>query len=734
MQPLRPAFRRLFLLAVALAALTSALAPRPAHAAPLADLTLKPPYVFFPGDPTQMKVLWQLTAWDTTRIAWGADTTCSLGTALTYPYGDYQHAYTITGLTPGTKYYYRVTNEGVVHRGSFFAAPPPTTTRLKFMAYGDTRTNPGIHDQVASLINSFYAADSAYQTFALFVGDFVTDGTSEAYWTSEFFNFSYPNILKLLANLPYQACTGNHEGYGLLFAKYFPYPFVDPYLGYGGRYWSFDYGPVHIVMVDQYDLVNGYGPGSPQLQWIAADLAASTKPWKIMCLHEPGWSAGRNNTSVQQYLEPLCEQYGVPIIFGGHNHFYARAVTCDVTHITTGGGGAPLGTPDPGAPFLVKSAQAYHTSLIDIDGDVLGFRAISTDGVVLDSFHLHRRLPGDWTITASAGAHGFLCPRGSVPVATGASRSFTIVPDPGYHVADVLVDGASVGPVLSYTFGNVQANHTIAVSFAINAYTLTTQVVGCGTVTRSPDLPAYDKGAVVTVTAVTPPGFHFVGWSGDVITTDNPTGVYMSSARTVVATFEPQVVVFAPNGGESYPLSRAFEVRWPADGGSAITVDLSVSTTGPGGPFVPIATELPNTGSFFATATATTSGIVQLVAHDSCGCTASDVSNGTFTLYGEASAPGASGLAFALEPVRPNPGRGPVHLEYVVPAEAAVRLSIFDLQGREVAVLASGVQPAGRHTVEWTAPAGRAAVPAGLYLVRLTTPRGAFVRRFAILR
>ena len=42
----------------------------------------------------------------------------------------------------------------------------------------------------------------------------------------------------------------------------------------------------------------------------------------------------------------------------------------------------------------------------------------------------------------------------------------------GYHVADVLVDGTSVGPVNSYTFTNVTANHTIAAIFAINTFTI----------------------------------------------------------------------------------------------------------------------------------------------------------------------------------------------------------------------------------------------------------------------
>ena len=53
------------------------------------------------------------------------------------------------------------------------------------------------------------------------------------------------------------------------------------------------------------------------------------------------------------------------------------------------------------------------------------------------------------------------------PFRAAASNSFTITPVAGYHVADVLVDGASAGAITGYTFTNVTANHTIAASFAI---------------------------------------------------------------------------------------------------------------------------------------------------------------------------------------------------------------------------------------------------------------------------
>ena len=69
-------------------------------------------------------------------------------------------------------------------------------------------------------------------------------------------------------------------------------------------YYSFDYGPVHVVVLDQYTNGGNYGSGSPQYTWLVNDLSTSTKPWKIIVLHQPGWSCNGghpNDTNVQRY-------------------------------------------------------------------------------------------------------------------------------------------------------------------------------------------------------------------------------------------------------------------------------------------------------------------------------------------------------------------------------------------------------------------------------------------------
>ena len=69
------------------------------------------------------------------------------------------------------------------------------------------------------------------------------------------------------------------------------------------------------------------------------------------------------------------------------------------------------------------------------------------------------------TITATAGEGGSISPSGEVKVTEGGSKSFSISADEGYTVGNVTIDGVSYGPLSSYTFSNVQKDHTISVSF-----------------------------------------------------------------------------------------------------------------------------------------------------------------------------------------------------------------------------------------------------------------------------
>lgn len=71
-----------------------------------------------------------------------------------------------------------------------------------------------------------------------------------------------------------------------------------------------------------------------------------------------------------------------------------------------------------------------------------------------------------YIITATAASGGSISPSGITAINSGSNKTFTILPDAGYSVARVTVDGASKGAITRYTFDNITAPHTIAVTFA----------------------------------------------------------------------------------------------------------------------------------------------------------------------------------------------------------------------------------------------------------------------------
>jgi len=424
----------------------------------------KGPYLIYQGKNTEMKVLWQLYRKSECQIRWGIDPSHLAQRAKTIEYGnDHQHTYTLNNLKPGTRYDYQVIVNGKSYQGSFYAAPDESAKKLKFMAYGDSRSYPEIHNTVAGGIVSTYTANKDFQTLIISSGDLVKFGAEESEWDEQVFDPTQKKIQEMLANFPYQSCLGNHElyykdynkiDYGLrLFKKYFPYPYIKH------AYWSFDYGPVHFVMVDQYyyqeilkslneiktihemlerdvrklekkvrELDKSDERGAAkyrkkaitalakaekarkdmdrlekqfqktiniQLSWIETDLASSKKSWKFLIYHEPGWSAGGsyahpNNAVVQRYLQPLMERYHVSMAFAGHNHYYARALVKGVHHITTGGGGAPLYSLGKNAPNVITSSKANHFCKVEIDDNLLRFRAVKPDGTVIDTFTINK--------------------------------------------------------------------------------------------------------------------------------------------------------------------------------------------------------------------------------------------------------------------------------------------------------------------------------------------------------
>jgi hypothetical protein len=183
-----------------------------------------------------------------------------------------------------------------------------------------------------------------------------------------------------------------------------------------------------------------------------------------------------------------------------------------------------------------------------------------------------------YTITASAGTGGSISPMGEVIVNCGANQTFNISPAAGYIIQDVLVDGASVGAVSTYTFENVRAPHTIQASFAlIPTYTLTLAVnpEGAGTVTGG---GTFEAGIMVPVTATANACYSFVNWTdGAQVVSILPNFNYLMPAENITLTANFLINTFtitatAGTGGSISP-SGAVTVNCGANQAFTITAD-----------------------------------------------------------------------------------------------------------------------------------------------------------------
>jgi hypothetical protein len=359
-----------------------------------AAILQKGPYLIYPDTNTEMTVLWQTDETPgNSMVEWGTTTAYGSSSGSLTEIGsgsnEHQFSYTITGLDIATPYYYRVTVDAQPDTGSFMSAPSDTAKTVTIYGYGDTRSNPDDHNSVVQQLMGDVDGDAIHQqTIVLHSADWVNNGDNESDWTDEYFNRSYPNSLDFMSRKPVMGSRGNHEGSGVLLRKYWPYDYQDG----SGCYYSFDYGPVHVTVIDQYV---SFAPGSAQYIWLENDLATTQKLWKLVILHEPAWSAAgghSNDIDTQQDLCPLFEQYEVAVVHAGHNHYYARGEVNGVQHITAGGGGAPLRTPDPGQPNIVMTDESLHFIKYEISGGRMTVTAIRSDGSVIESFEVVKQM------------------------------------------------------------------------------------------------------------------------------------------------------------------------------------------------------------------------------------------------------------------------------------------------------------------------------------------------------
>lgn len=249
------------------------------------------------GTPTSVVVRWR-TDQSSDSVARYGSSPSSLSQSAASPTATKEHEVILSGLAPGTRYYYSVGSSGAVLAGgdgdhSFVTAPlagAPEPVRV--WVIGDSGAANADADAVRDAFHEHAGARIA--DLWLMLGDNAyPEGTDDEYQAAVFDKYA-----ALLRSMVLWPSLGNHDarspGSADSTTQTGPYYdiFTLPRAAEAGgvpsnteAYYSFDFANVHFVALDSFD--SDRGSGGPMLSWLAQDLAANTQDWTIAFWHHP---------------------------------------------------------------------------------------------------------------------------------------------------------------------------------------------------------------------------------------------------------------------------------------------------------------------------------------------------------------------------------------------------------------------------------------------------------------
>ena len=250
----------------------------------------------------------------------------------------YIHEATLSGLTPNTKYEYRVgySND---RRSDWYSLETAGASVYDVLIYPDSQS--GDYSQWEEIVKSS-ALRNPRTALYISMGDLVDNGEQAYQWRT------WLNSIKpLSANVPLATTLGNHEMYTLDWKMREPYAYLN-YFGvppngnetFNRRYYSYDFGDVHYVVLDtmlyESNHEDNHDTHHPdlydvQVQWLRQDLATNTKKWTVVLMHRdpfqyafdrPGASrdVGFNEEGV--LFMPIFDEFNVDLVLSAHLHSY----------------------------------------------------------------------------------------------------------------------------------------------------------------------------------------------------------------------------------------------------------------------------------------------------------------------------------------------------------------------------------------------------------------------------
>lgn len=341
------------------------------------------------------------------------------------------HRVALENLQPDTIYSYRIFVDGaelLAGENLTFRTAPPTGSdaTFRFIAFGDygqaTESQKLLRDQM--LRDSF--------RFTVTAGDHAYEDGAYADYDAKVFPI-YSNVWSRTPMFPAIGDNDRHAENGAAYYDLFELPRQALRESEQGRYYSFDYGSAHIVIIDSTDPlnINDRDATDDMLDWLRADLARTTQRWKIAVTHNPAFSKSVHSSDerVQDKLIPIFLKYNVALVISGDDHNWQRSKPMYYKDVTTVDRGVTYLVSGTGSQANYACSSAYWTAAkvcaenfsmyarITVAPDCLSIEGVRDTGAVIDNAQICR--------FANANPTATITPTPSVTSAPGPSPTST---------------------------------------------------------------------------------------------------------------------------------------------------------------------------------------------------------------------------------------------------------------------------------------------------------------------
>ena len=316
------------------------------------------------------------------------------------------HSVIFEGLTPNTKYAYRVGNEKYWSEWIHFTTAGKPGEKFSFIYYGDVQVN--IRSMWSRVAREAFAKASNARLM-MYAGDLINRANRDIEWGDWFEGGGF--IHSMIPALP---TPGNHDHFdtpeGVNTTSVFWRPqFTLPLNGPAGLEETCYYTDVQGMRFislnsDQVEVSQEYT--DKQRDWLESVLKNNPNKWTCITFHHPIYSPKltRDNKRMRETFKPIFDKYKVDLVLQGHDHTYARGMMN--VPMEKGGVSGTMYVISVSGPKMTNSnlerskwidRSAVYTQLfhvVEVDGDKLSFETLTATGELYDAFELIKQKGG----------------------------------------------------------------------------------------------------------------------------------------------------------------------------------------------------------------------------------------------------------------------------------------------------------------------------------------------------